>query len=287
MQRMIQEWHDMGTTVERWLLGSTSVEMLVASSGMPGPRTVLIAGQHGDEAAGPLWLLGLGARCIDDLLAVRRGQVTVIRCANPEGLRDGRRWLRPQYYMDSVLAQRARLERDPSAPRDRAALDAELRLQHDMNRRWNRTSPHDDVEELIWRTSIPEATQVIDLHVADTPDPDWQARVCTASPHGREMVLAESLANILPPVAQRRWYTRRGAPESSLLAACSAAGIPAVGVELPAYCDASIPAPEWAENLYGPCSMGEWNGQRMRKLTLPEQQAAMPTLWSWLLEQHR
>jgi predicted deacylase len=34
-------------------VGNT-VEVLHADSSMPGPRTVLIAGQHGDEAAGPM-----------------------------------------------------------------------------------------------------------------------------------------------------------------------------------------------------------------------------------------
>jgi hypothetical protein len=67
---------------------------------------------------------------------------------------------------------------------------------------------------------------------------------------------------------------------------CEEAGIAAVGVELPGYCPGDVPAPEWAVELYGPPSHGEWRGQQQRKLLLPEQQRAMPKLWAWVLSQH-
>ncbi len=293
--RKIQEWSTDLTTVDRFLVGPTDVEVLVASSGMPGPRTVLIAGQHGDEAAGPLWLLGLGSGCVDALLKVQRGSLTVIRCANPEGLRDGRRWVRPQAYMDSVRAQRLRIEAEPELRYHQAELDVELRLLHDMNRRWAERAPFDDVEDTLWREVIRsyahprsrakdrQATQVLDLHVADTPDLSWQSKLCHAD-CGSSLALAKTILG--DAGLDAAWGTLHAAPAGSLLAKCSEEGIPAVGIELPAYCPADDPVPAWAAELYGQPSMGEINGVRTRKLLLPEQQRAMPKIWAWVLSQH-
>lgn len=286
----VQEWSEGLTVVTRWRIDhvvgtAASVEVLHADSSMPGPRTVLIAGQHGDKAAGPLWLLALGQQLVELLLKVRVGALTVVRCANPEGLAAGRRWLKPDQYMASVQLQRQRLAANPEETRDPRALDHELRLIHDMNRRWA-AADRGAVESGLWDEFISSATHVIDLHVADTPDPSEQATLRYAGSYcAHAHALAETIRE-QAGLAQAGWRTLWSKPAGSLLAVCEEAGIPAVGVELPGYCPGDVPAPEWAVELYGPPSRGEWRGQQQRKLLLPEQQRAMPKLWAWVLSQH-
>lgn len=288
--RKIQEWSEGFTTVTRWhvdhaMVTSAGVEVLHADSTMPGPRTVLIAGQHGDEAAGPLWLMALGQGLIEALLKMRIGTLTVVRCANPEGLAVGRRWIKPAMYMSSVLLQRKRLAANPEETRDPRTLEHELRLIHDMNRRWA-AADRGVVEMTLWDKFISSATQVVDLHVADTPDPAEQATLRYAGSYcAHAHALAETIRE-QSGLAQAGWRTLWSRPVGSLLVVCEEAGIAAVGVELPGYCPGDVPAPEWAVELYGPPSHGEWRGQPQRKLLLPEQQRAMPKIWQWILSQH-
>lgn len=288
--RKIHEWSEGFTIVTRShvdheIATDAHVEVLHADSSMPGPRTVLIAGQHGDEAAGPLWLLALGQQLVESLLKVRAGTLTVVRCANPAGLAAGRRWIKPDRYMSSVQIQRARLAANPEETRDPRTLDHELRLIHDMNRRWA-AADRGAVESGLWDEFISSATQVVDLHVADTPDPSEQATLRYAGSYcAHAHALAETIRE-QTGLAQAGWRTLWSKPAGSLLVVCEEAGIPAVGVELPGYCPGDVPAPEWAVELYGPPSHEEWHGQRQRKLLLPEQQRAMPKIWAWVLGQH-
>ncbi len=251
------------------------VEVFIFTGKEPGPTTGFIAGQHGNELAGPLWLLGLGSRFVDDCGKITKGKLIVIRCANPEGMMRGYRWVFPLDYAQTftTLGQQGIV----GAERDR-----KVRLRHDMNRRWK---VRGGVEEKLWGL-FEQCTQVIDLHVADG-GPMWQSTVC----HG---LIGENLADRFlsqTGLDKSGWSKLSGPeilPEGSLLSRCENAGIPSIGLELPMNCSANTPIPELAQKLH-PDGFSEypWGGERRRDLSLPEQQLSMPGIWQWILNNHK